>query len=83
MTLFVKRGSPISKTPIRRAESLLPSSGDTAELACGGLMKLGLAQIDSEHVQKCDWVKYVGELQDVGRVVPKSMVFPGPFKGFA
>lgn len=44
-----------------------------AELTPDGLEKLGLAQIKPEHVQQLDSVKYIGELQQVGRAIAKQV----------
>jgi patatin-like phospholipase/acyl hydrolase len=52
-----------------------------AELTRGGLQELGLAGIEPGHVQKLDSVKYVDELQRVGRAVA-AKVEPAHFAGF-
>lgn len=52
-----------------------------AELTTEGLTKLGLPQIEPEHVQQLDSVEYIAELQQVGKAVAKQ-VKPEHFKGF-
>jgi uncharacterized protein len=53
-----------------------------AELSKQGLARLGLAEIEPEHVQKLDSVKYKAELQRVGVAVAKSTVKAQHFAGF-
>ena len=53
-----------------------------AELSKHGLAQLGLHDIEPEHVQKLDSVKYKSELQRVGRAVAKSKVRSSHFEGF-
>lgn len=44
-----------------------------AELTTEGLKKLGLPQINPEHVQQLDSVKYIPELQQVGQAVAQQV----------
>jgi uncharacterized protein len=44
------------------------------ELTSEGLTELGLVQIKPEQVQQLDSVKYIGELQQVGRAVAKQVL---------
>lgn len=53
-----------------------------AELTTEGLEKLGLPQINPEHVQQLDSVKYIPELQQVGQAVAKRILSPDHFQGF-
>lgn len=52
-----------------------------AELTTEGLEKLGLPQINPEHVQQLDSVKYISQLQQVGKAVAQQ-VKPEHFKEF-
>ena len=52
-----------------------------AELSHSGLDKIGLTNIDPEHVQMLDSVKHIAELQQVGRAIAKN-VSREHFKGF-
>jgi hypothetical protein len=47
-----------------------------------GLARLGIEDIEPEHVQKLDSVKYKQELQRVGEALAKSKVKAGHFEGF-
>lgn len=53
-----------------------------AELTKDGLAQLGVGEIEAEHVQKLDSVKYKHELQRVGGAVAKSKVSAEHFDGF-
>lgn len=53
-----------------------------AELTRDGLAQLGVGDIEPEHVQKLDSVKYKHELQRVGGAVAKSKVKAEHFDGF-
>lgn len=53
-----------------------------AELTTEGLEKLGLPQINPEHVQQLDSVKYIPELQQVGQAVAKRILSTDHFQGF-
>jgi uncharacterized protein len=53
-----------------------------AELSKEGLARLGIEDIEPEHVQKLDSVKYKQELLRVGEAVAKSKVKAGHFEGF-
>lgn len=44
-----------------------------AELTTEGLEKLGLPQINPEHVQQLDSVKYISQLQQVGKAVAQQV----------
>jgi patatin-like phospholipase/acyl hydrolase len=52
-----------------------------AELSRSGLDKIGLTNIDPEHVQMLDSVKHIAELQQVGQTIAKK-VNREHFKGF-
>jgi predicted acylesterase/phospholipase RssA len=52
------------------------------ELTKPGLVRLGVGDIEPEHVQKLDSVKYKHELQRVGEAVAKSKVKAEHFQGF-
>lgn len=45
-----------------------------ANLTDEGLLSLGLAHIDSDHVRQMDSVKYIPQLREVGRAVGESQV---------
>jgi uncharacterized protein len=53
-----------------------------AELSKHGLAQLGIHDIEPEHVQKLDSVKYKTELQRVGMAVAKSKVRSSHFRDF-
>jgi hypothetical protein len=53
-----------------------------AELTKSGLSRLDIEDIEPEHVQKMDSVKYKLELQRVGQAVAKSKVNADHFAGF-
>ena len=53
-----------------------------AELTTDGLARLGINDIEPEHVQKLDSVKYKHELQRVGEAVASSKVKAEHFDGF-
>lgn len=52
-----------------------------AELSHNGLDKIGLTNIDPEHVQMIDSVAYISELQQVGQAIAQN-VSQEHFKGF-
>jgi patatin-like phospholipase/acyl hydrolase len=47
-----------------------------------GLEKLGIADIDPAHVQKLDSIKYISEIQRVGRAYASQHVAPQHLRGF-
>jgi hypothetical protein len=53
-----------------------------AELTRAGLARIGIEDIEPEHVQKLDSVKYKHELQRVGEAVASSKVKSAHFQGF-
>ncbi|MCB1859037.1 MAG: patatin-like phospholipase family protein [Gammaproteobacteria bacterium] len=62
-------------------EKLFTYSRYNAELSRSGLDRLGLQDIDPQHVQKLDSIAYVGELQRVGKAVAKQVTLKH-FAGF-
>ncbi|MGH8666772.1 MAG: hypothetical protein ACREUX_21120, partial [Burkholderiales bacterium] len=52
------------------------------ELTRPGLAALGITDIEPEHVQKLDSVKYKAQLVRVGKAVAQTKVKPSHFAGF-
>jgi hypothetical protein len=53
-----------------------------AELSREGLDVLGLEHINPAHIQRMDSVDYIGEMEEVGRVVAEQKVKAAHFAGF-
>jgi hypothetical protein len=52
------------------------------DVSRGGLDALGLKKIDPDHVQALDQIKYIGEMQSVGREYAAKFVDMTPFQRF-
>lgn len=90
-------GAPIDRelkdmVPLDENKNMLPLSQNTkrhflymrynADLSQEGLNKLGLDQIESDHVREMDSVKYIDELRIVGKTAADNQVFLDHFGSF-